>query len=250
MGESCKIGALLRIRPYQILPVYESALRVVLVVKINILLWNAAFAKAKVMYYYGGAKMEEQKIKKVNVIYLLCYIFVPAIVCIACFVIKANYFEMGTMAVVFTMVPAALAVAWWTFAGKFIYKRKTKAFEAELDDTGFIRNQTFYSHGKNVIVDVNSGKIGLIFFWNPFETYVLPASRIERVWADDGCSGTGIMRGSSRVSFLFIIDGIRFRVDTFTSNQRQTMESDYIKKGVAKAEHMVSVLEEAKARSV
>lgn len=91
--------------------------------------------------------------------------------------------------------------------------------------------------------------MGLVFFWNPFETFVFPASRIEKAWVDDGKHGAGFMAGSSRVSFLFLVDGVKVRVDTFTSNRRWRMDSDYILTGVSKADVVVQSLKEAKGRS-
>ena len=51
------------------------------------------------------------------------------------------------------------------------------------------------------------------------------------------------------VSFFFIVDGIKIRVDTFTSNQRQRMDSDYILTGISKADMMVKMLAQARANS-
>jgi len=130
-----------------------------------------------------------------------------------------------------------------------VFKNKTKSFEKELDEMSFKRSQTFYGKGKTVIIDLEQGKVGIIFFWNPFKTYVLPASRIEKAWVDDGKGGVGFMEGSSRVSFLFIVDGIKVRVDTFTSNQRFRMDSNHILTGISKADMMVKMIEEARSKS-
>ena len=54
------------------------------------------------------------------------------------------------------------------------------------------------------------------------------------------------MEGSSRVSFLFNVDDVKIRVNTFTSNQRFRMDSDYILTGISKADLMVKILEEAR----
>ena len=116
--------------------------------------------------------------------------------------------------------------------------------------SGFLPNHTFDSDICTVVVDVEHGKIALIFFWNPFQNYVLPASRISKIWTDDGKTGMGPLTGSSRVSFLFTVDDIRIRVNTFTSNKRWRMDSDYILTGISKADMMAGVLTEAKERSV
>lgn len=191
----------------------------------------------------------EEKVKKINILYLLGCIFIPIIVCIVCFWISAEFFPKGNVAVILLMGPSFLSIAWWIFGGSTIFKKKTKAFEKELDAMSFKRDQTFYGRGKTVIIDLEGGKIGLIFFWNPFKTYVLPANRIEKAWVDDGKGGAGFFEGSSRVSFLFIIDGIKVRVDTFTSNQRFRMDSDYILTGISKADMMVKMIEEARSKS-
>ena len=57
------------------------------------------------------------------------------------------------------------------------------------------------------------------------------------------------MEGSSRVSFLFNIDDVKIRVNTFTSNQRWRMDSDYILTGISKADMMVEVIETARSNS-
>ena len=137
---------------------------------------------------------------------------------------------------------------WWIFGGRTIYKQNQKKLEKVLNENGFERNHTFYGDGSMIVVDVTNGKIALLFFWNPFENFILPASRITKTWVDDGRSGAGIFEGSGRVSFLFTIDDIKVRVNTFTSNQRWRMDSDYILTGISKADMMVKVLEEARSK--
>ena len=150
-------------------------------------------------------KMEETKIKKINLLYLLGYIFGPIILCAICFTLSAFFFPKGNGAVILIMGPSFLSVFWWSFGGSFLFKRKTKEFEKELDESKFNRNHTFYGRGKTVIIDLEKGQIGLIFFWNPFKSYQISAARVEKAWVDDGKSGFGILEGSSRVSFLFIV---------------------------------------------
>ncbi len=192
--------------------------------------------------------MEEEKIKKINVAYLLGYIFIPILICAICFAISAVYFPKGNMAVILILGPSFMSFAWWILGGRFIYKQKQKKLQNELQQSEFDSNQTFYSDSSMIIVDENHGKIAILFFWNPFKSYVLPASRITKTWVDDGRGGAGILEGSSRVSFLFEIDGIKIRVNTFTSNQRWRMDSDYILTGISKADLMVNVLETARSK--
>lgn len=191
--------------------------------------------------------MENKKIKKINLLYLLSYIFVPIIVMAICFVISYNFFSEGTMCAVLIMVPIFLSVIWWMFGGKIIFKKNQKRLEKMFKEQGFVQNNTFYGDGTEVIVDVNAGKIGLQFFWNPLESYIISAKRITKAWVEDGKNGAGFMEGSSCVSFLFTIDNIKIRVYTFKSNQRFKMNSNYILTGISKADKMVNVLETARS---
>ena len=191
--------------------------------------------------------MEEKKLKKINVVYLLLYIFAPMVICAICFWIKGMFFPKGNMAVILTMVPGILSIVWWIFAGKIVYTKTKNKLEKKLDEMGFERNHTFNGSSCTVVVDAVHGNIGMAFFWNPSEVFVLPASRITKTWVDDGKTGAGIFAGSARVSFLFTIDDIKVRVNTFTSNQRWRMDSDYILTGISKADMMVDVLEEARS---
>lgn len=195
--------------------------------------------------------MNQESVKKINVWYLLSYIFVPIVVTAICYLFGYLFFRDGGMgAVILFMVPPLLSVLWWIFGGRMIFRVKRKKMMRELERDGFQPNHTFDSDGYTVIVDIGHGKLAILSFWNPFRSYVLPASRITKIWTDDGKTGAGFMTGSSRVSFLFIIDGISIRVNTFTSNKRWRMDSDYILTGISKADMMVEVLKEAKERSV
>lgn len=195
--------------------------------------------------------MNQEKIKKFNVPYLLAYIFVPIAITAVCYLIGYLFFRDGGMgAVILFMVPPAVSILWWVFGGRMLFKSKRKKLMRELEQSGFQPNHTFDSDGCTVMVDIGHGKLALLSFWNPFQSYVLPASRMGKIWTDDGKGGAGFMTGSSRVSFLFTVDDVRIRVNTFTSNQRWRMDSDYILTGISKADMMVEVLKEAKERSV
>lgn len=195
--------------------------------------------------------MNYEPVKKKNLPYLLSYIFVPIAVTALCYWLGYIFFRDGGIgAVILFMVPPALSILWWIFGGKLIFKGKRKKMMRELESNGFQPNHTFDSDGCTVVVDIGQGKLAILFFWNPFQNYVLPASRITKAWTDDGKTGVGPLTGSSRVSFLFTVDGIRIRVNTFTSNKRWRMDTEYILTGISKADMMVGVLNEAKARSV
>ncbi|MCI8309323.1 MAG: hypothetical protein HFJ45_03775 [Clostridia bacterium] len=192
--------------------------------------------------------MKNEKVKKINLIYLLSYIFVPIIIIALGIWLSSEFFPKGNMAVILCMAPSIISFIWWVFGGNFIYKHNQKKLEKQLNENGFERNHTFYGRSNMVIVDVVNGKIALLFFWNPFQNFIIPASRINRTWVDDGRGGAGFLEGSSRVSFLFNVDNVKVRVNTFTSNRRWRMDSDYILTGISKADMMVKVLEDARTR--
>ena len=191
--------------------------------------------------------MNNEKIKKTNLLYLLIFIIAPIVIGGAVLAIDVLMLPQNIGPVVSILVFAA-AVAWWSYGAKAILKKQQKKLEKQLDEQGFRRNQTFNSKGCVVIVDVNTGMMALLFTWNPFHPYVLSASRISKVWVDDGRSGKGITEGSSQVSFLFTIDGVTIRVYTFTSNKRWKMTDNYILTGISKADMMAEVLENARKR--
>ncbi len=191
---------------------------------------------------------ENKKMKKINIGYLLGYICIPILLVVACTAVAIALDVSGGVAVILVFVPIVLAVAWWSFGGNYIYDKKKEAFEQSLDAQGFVRNQTFNGGNCLVAVDIEHGKIALLFRWNMSQPYIFSAKRIQKIWVDDGRGGAGFMEGSSRVSFLFTVDDIKIRVNTFTSNKRWRMDSDYILTGISKADMMVEILNKAKAK--
>lgn len=194
--------------------------------------------------------MNQKSVKKTNAVYLLLTILVPIVFIGVMGYIGATFFrDGGPGAVIFLMAPTALSVAWWILGPTTIWNQKKKKLMKKLSEQGFNRNQTFYGSNQTVAVDIRQGKVALLFFWNPFEEYILPASSISKAWAEDGAGGAGFMRGTSRVSFLFLIDNVKVRVNTFTSNQRWKMDDPKILEAVSKADMMVQVLDAAKQAS-
>lgn len=191
--------------------------------------------------------MKTDQVKKINYVYLLCYIFVPmAVAGLSLFIGYTFFLDGGHGAAICMFVIPLLAVLWWIFAGRNIYRLGKKRMVKQLDEMGIDRRQIFYSDGCVVSMDIKQGQIGLLFFWNPFRVQVTPAGRVTRAWTDDGAGGAGFMRGTSRVSFLFEIDGIKIRVNTFISNQRWKMNDEKVLEGISKADLWVQVLDAAR----
>lgn len=190
--------------------------------------------------------MKTDHVKKVNYVYLLAYILMPAaLAALGLWIGFTFYRDGGLGAVIFDMCPPILAILWWIFGGRIIYSIAKKRMLKRLDEAEIDRRQIFYSDGCVVSMDIRQAKMAMLFFWNPFALYVLPADRITRAWTDDGAGGVGILRGTSRVSFLFEVDGVTVRVNTFISNQRWKLNDDKVLEGISKADLWVQVLEQA-----
>ena len=67
--------------------------------------------------------METQQVKKVNYVYLLCYILIPLAAAAAGLLIGYTFFpDGGHGAAICMFVIPLLAVLWWIFAGRNIYR--------------------------------------------------------------------------------------------------------------------------------
>lgn len=189
----------------------------------------------------------EEKIQKINILYPIAYIFVPLFV-MGTGVALAVLLPQGTGLMV-TMVTFFGAILWWSILGRKVYEKQRDKKLRELKDSGFVPNHTFNADGCTLVVDLVHGQVALLFRWNPGKVFIRPASALSNVCVDDGRGGVGFMEGSNRVSFLFAVEGIQIRVNTFTSNRRWTMDSDYILTGISKADVMVKALTEAGAQA-
>lgn len=190
--------------------------------------------------------MENKKIEKINWIYLIAYIVAPILVMVLSIaltvwnILPNNGFGMGVFA-----IGLFGPFIFWGMGGSFIFKNQNKKMAKQLDSQNFHRNQTFSGQGVEVVVDTVDNKVALKFFWNPFKTFIVDANEVTDAHVDDGAMGSGFMEGSSRVSFIFKVDEIKIRVNTFTSNQRFRMDSDYILTAISKADMMVNILNKA-----
>lgn len=190
--------------------------------------------------------MNSKKFNTISYPYLLAYVGIPLLIFAISICLTIMVFTKGTMAVIFGFGVPLLCILWWSLGAILIFWQKRKKLIQSLEESGFVCDNSFKGKGSQVMVDSRHGKLALLFIWNPFEMYVIPTSEVEKAWVDDGSAGKGFMKGSSRVSFLFIINGKRVRVNTFSSNKRWRMDSSYILTAISKADVMVEVLEAAK----
>lgn len=182
--------------------------------------------------------MEQEKIKQMNLPYLLACIFAPIIIVVLATVVGVIFLPPNIAAIIIMLLFIA-AIFWWAIGVSKVHEKKKEEKLKELDSQGFVRNHTFNSDNCTVAVDVVHGKIALTFKWNPTQCFVIPANRIMKMWVDDGKTPLG---GTSRVSFLFIIDGIKIRVNTFISNKIWSMKSSQVLEALSKADMMVETL--------
>lgn len=193
--------------------------------------------------------METQKIQKVNPLYLLANIFLPIMAMVLGIVVVVVIHNAGVSAdigsgvgAVIIMVVYVGAILWWAIGPRKVYEKKREAKLKELDTQGFTRNHTFNADGCTVAVDAVHGKIAMVFKWNPSQCFVIPANRVGKMWVDDGKTPLG---GTSRVSFLFMVDEMKIRVNTFTSNKVWNMKSNYVLEALSKADMMIETLKTA-----
>lgn len=187
-----------------------------------------------------------QKIQKVNGLYLILYIIVPMIpVGIAVMLSLLIPEQEGRFAGISAILGIA-AFVWWLGGWKLVLNMKKKSMTKKLDEAGFVRNHTFNSDNSTIVIDAQHGDIALLFCMNPSVIQIASMQKITRTWVDDGAHGSGIMRGSSCVRFCFELDGVTVKVNTFTSNKRWRMDSNYILTGISKADMMVNVINSAK----
>lgn len=185
--------------------------------------------------------METQKIQKVNPLYLLANIFIPVIAMVLGIVLVAVIPNSGVGTVIIMVVLFA-SIIWWSIGTGKVYEKKREAKLKELDTQGFTRNHTFNADGCTVAVDAVHGKIAMVFKWNPSQCFVISAGRVGKMWVDDGKTPLG---GTSRVSFLFMVDEMKIRVNTFTSNKVWGMKSNYVLEALSKADMMIETLKTA-----
>lgn len=187
-----------------------------------------------------------EKFQKVNAGYLLMNIFAPIAIVVICMVLGMILPDQA--GILLCCAAYLFAVLWWAILGRKFYDKIKKKTLSELEESGFTPNHTFDGDGCTVAVDLYRGKVAILFRWNPRKVYVRPASALSNVRVDDGGHGVSFMKGSSRVSFLFTVDGSKIRVNTFTSNRRWQMNSDHITTGVRKAQTMADALIAAGAK--
>lgn len=192
-----------------------------------------------------------EKIKKIDPVYLLFCILLPFVVLIGMVALGVCLYDYvpEQVGMVLSFVGVGFFFLWWAYLNRKIYTVRRDKTLAELKATGFTANQTFNADGCTLAVDLDQGKIALVFRWNPKKAYVRAASDLTELRVDDGRGGAGFMEGSSRVSFLFRVEGMKIRVNTFTSNKRWRMDSDYILTGISKADVMVEALSAAGAKT-
>ena len=187
-------------------------------------------------------------VDKIYVTWLTLFILLPLAVLAACVAVSFTAEVPEPFLTFLIFGPFIFAALWWIFGGMWIHKRnlrKTGRQVKELEASGFVTNYVF--NGACVVrIDMVHRKVALQFGWNPNQCFVVPAARITRAWVEDGKHGKWIFEGTRKVSFLFVVDGIKVRVPTFYSAQRFRMASDEVLTGISKADVMVEYIDRAR----
>lgn len=187
-----------------------------------------------------------EKMKKIDLVYLLVTILLPIVVLVATVALGVALPKQFGM--VLSILGVGFLFLWCAYLAHKLYEVKRDKALAALKAEGFTPNHTFNADGCTLVVDLNQGKVALVFRWNPGKAYVRPANAITGLRVDDGRGGAGFLEGSSRVRFLFDLEGTKIKVNTFTSNKRWRMDSDYILTAISKADVMVEALTAAGAQ--
>ncbi len=188
-----------------------------------------------------------EKMKKIDPLYMLIDILAPFVALIAAVALGVALPRQFGM--ILSILGVGFAFLWWAYLERKLYEMRRDKALAALKAEGFTPNHTFNADGCTLVVDLNQGKVALVFRWNPGKAYVRPANAITGLRVDDGRGGAGFLEGSSRVRFLFDLEGTKIKVNTFTSNKRWRMDSDYILTGISKADVMVEALAAAGAKT-
>lgn len=130
--------------------------------------------------------------------------------------------------------------------GAMFYAIGKKRMQAQMKADGFQYTSCFTSYNAVVAIDVKEGKLAVVGRYNPFQVQYLDASRITSAEVKDGRGVTG---GTSLVSFVFCVDGMKFKIPTFSSNRCYNMKSNEVIRGIEKAEKQVELLLAAKANA-
>ena len=145
--------------------------------------------------------------------------------------------------VLIPLVVLVICILWWKLGVWGIYRFFLNRMELDLEQNGFQCDHAVIGRSRALLVDERAGRLAMLSKWNPFHPYEFPATVIDKAWAEDGKRGYGVMQGSKRVSFLFTVGRTNFRVNTFSSNRRWKMDSDYILSALSTADMMVEVLD-------
>ena len=186
------------------------------------------------------------KVKKINWLLMVIHLVVGFGISAVLVLVGGSSlpYEMADLMVgmaVFGVILSALSLL---ILGALFYAVGKKQMADRL--AGFRYTSRFDSYNAVVAIDANKGKIGLLMRLNPFSVQILEASGIRSAEVSDG---RGITGGTSLVSFRFCLDGMKFKIPTFSSNRCYNMKSNEVIEGIEKAEKQVEYLLEAKRNS-
>ena len=188
------------------------------------------------------------KVKKINWLLMVFHLVVGFGISAVLVLVggRSLPYEMADLMVgmaVFGLILSALSLL---ILGALFYAVGKKQMADRLEAKGFRCTSRFDSYNAVVAIDANKGKIGLLMRLNPFSVQILEASGIRSAEVSDG---KGITGGTSLVSFRFCLDGMKFKIPTFSSNRCYNMKSNEVIEGIEKAKKQVEYLLEAKRNS-
>ncbi len=102
-----------------------------------------------------------------------------------------------------------------------------------------------YCIGRNLYVDHNSGKIAVVNSLNPFQSHIVSVDMLTELVVNDHMFGSGMMRGTSKVSFEFYLDGNIERFYTLKSRYKLRPKDKAVQGAIQSANEAVIAINEA-----
>jgi hypothetical protein len=201
--------------------------------------------------------------KKINGGYLVKAWVIPICVCITLIVLgmylgRQNYLQYGDTPNTMDTVTTGMAMA--GFAGILVsvifiprllenrLTKKARRIEAGFQGRGFHSDYKFTAGNAIFYIDVDGGRLGVIWKYNPDELQFANLSGLTDVRTHDGRMFNG---GTSQVRCMFRLDGKRYSIRTLLVRRGSySMKSDEVLEAISKADTLCEMLTMAKANAM
>lgn len=157
-------------------------------------------------------------IKKVSIPYILVYILVAVVIYSVIFIaiVPSAFADSNSShSILLSFLPLIAiltAILWLVLVPIFAPALFRKYASRKLAKSGFKIDRTYKTFPYTLMIDINGGKLAMLFPFSPITASVVPASCIERIWVDDGRT---INNTSKNVAVQFNIGNESTRFNTY-----------------------------------